>query len=57
MSDQIKISIPTRMSNINQEIEADKIWICWGSEKEIRLSSVLEFVLKQIEVAGPEQLP
>jgi hypothetical protein len=49
--EKVKVSMPTPMSNIRQEIDTDKIWVHWGGSKEVRLSAVLEFILKQIQDA------
>lgn len=46
---EVKISIPNPFSSTREEIDTNEVWIHWGETKEIRLSDVLEFILKQIE--------
>jgi len=48
-NETVKISWPTPFSNIRQELDLDKVYVHWGTNKEIRLSDVLERVLKEIE--------
>lgn len=53
--EDIKISLPMSLSPHRQrvDIDAKDISLHWGQDKEIRLSDVLEFVLKQIETNIP----
>ncbi len=45
----IKLSWQAPLENTRTSLDTDKIWVHWGDNKEIRLSAVLEYVLKQIE--------
>jgi hypothetical protein len=56
-NDKIRISMPVPMSHIRQEIDADNIWVHWGTDKEIKLSELLKFVMKQVERHGTEENP